>query len=49
MEQHDRTACRICLRNDRLRFDEASRTHFIPHDSDAAFPLFRLYPIVAEG
>ena len=45
---HDPNTCRICLRNDRLRFDPESGTHFVPHDSEAAFPLFRLYPIVAE-
>ena len=45
---HDPKTCTICLRNDRLRFDAKGGFHFLPHDSDAAFPLFRLYPIVAE-
>jgi hypothetical protein len=45
---HDPKTCRICLRNDRLKFDAKSGSHFVPHDSAAAFPLFRLYPIVAE-
>jgi hypothetical protein len=45
---HDPKTCNICLRNDRLRFDSKGGFHFMPHHSDAAFPLFRLYPIVAE-
>ncbi len=45
---HDRTTCTICLRNNRLRFDPKGGFHFVPHDSEAAFPLFKLYPIAAE-
>lgn len=45
---HDPTTCAICLRSDRLKFDATTGFHFMPHDSEAAFPLFRLYPIVAE-
>jgi hypothetical protein len=45
---HDPNTCNICLRNERLRFDAQGEFHFVPHDSEAAFPLFRLYPIVAE-
>jgi len=45
---HDPETCRTCQRNDRIRFDAATGAHFVPHDSKAAFPLFRLYPIVAQ-
>ncbi len=45
---HDPESCTICVRNDRMEFDTARGFHFIPHDSEAAFPLFRLYPIVSE-
>ena len=45
---HDPKTCTICGRSDRLRFDATTGFHFMPHDSEAAFPLFRLYPIVAE-
>lgn len=45
---HDSESCHICLRNHKLRFDATSGYHFVPHDSEAAFPLFRLYPIVAD-
>jgi hypothetical protein len=45
---HDPVTCSICSRNDRLQFDAKTGSHFVPHDSEAAFPLFRLYPIVAE-
>jgi hypothetical protein len=45
---HDPKTCRICLRNDRLRFDAKTGFHFVPHDSEAAYPLFRLDPIVSK-
>jgi hypothetical protein len=45
---HEPETCTICLRNDRLRYDSEGEFHFVPHDSDPAFPLFKLYPIVAE-
>lgn len=45
---HDPKTCSICLRNDRMKYDSRGGFHFMPHDSDAAFPLFRLYPITAE-
>ena len=46
---HEPETCSICLRTDRVSFDPESRFHFVPHDSTAAFPLFRLYPIVPES
>jgi hypothetical protein len=46
---HDPKTCTICLRTDRMRFDSVSNFHFVPHDSEAAFPLFRLYPVVPES
>jgi hypothetical protein len=46
---HDPESCTICLRSDRFKFDPTSGFHFVPHDSEAAFPLFRLYPIVADN
>ncbi len=45
---HDPETCSICMRNDRVSFDSDSGYHFIPHDSEFAYPLFRFYPIVAE-
>jgi hypothetical protein len=45
---HDPETCSICLRNDRCEYDAEGEFHFVPHDSDAAFPLFKLYPIIAE-
>jgi hypothetical protein len=49
MEDHSCDTCSICLRNDRIKFDAESGFHFVPHDSKAAFPLFRLYPVVLES
>jgi hypothetical protein len=49
MDEHDSKTCTICLRNDRIRFDQTSGFHFVPHDSEAAFPLFRLYPVIPES
>jgi hypothetical protein len=46
---HEPETCSICLRTDRVRFDSERRFHFVPHDSKAAFPLFRLYPIIPES
>jgi hypothetical protein len=45
---HDPETCTICIGNDRMVYEAASGSHFIPHDSEAAFPLFRLYPIISE-
>jgi hypothetical protein len=45
---HDSTTCSICRRTERMQFDPEHRFHFVPHDSKAAFPLFRLYPEVRE-
>jgi hypothetical protein len=45
---HDLDSCRICQANHRLKFDAETGAHFVPHDSAAAFPLFRLYPVVSE-
>jgi hypothetical protein len=49
MDGHDPKTCKICLRTDRIRFDAKSGFHFVPHDSEAAFPLFRLYPVTPES
>src|SRR5271168_3558965 len=46
---HDPKTCTICLRTERMKFDTVSNFHFVPHDSKAAFPLFRLYPAVPES
>jgi hypothetical protein len=46
---HDPKNCTICVRNDRVKFDAETGHHFVPHHSEAAFPLFRLYPIVPES
>jgi hypothetical protein len=46
---HDPKNCTICVRNDRVKFDAGTGHHFVPHHSEAAFPLFRLYPIVPES
>jgi hypothetical protein len=46
--EHDPKDCSICLHNDRLRFDAGGGFHFMPHDSSAGFPLFRLYPVTPE-
>ena len=46
---HDPKTCTICVRNDRVKFDAETGHHFVPHHSEAAFPLFRLYPIVPES
>lgn len=45
---HDPETCTICVRTDRIEFDAAHGVHYVPHDSEPAFPLFRLYPIVPE-
>jgi hypothetical protein len=45
---HDPETCTICTRSDRMEFDPVRGYHFIPHDSVAAFPLFKLYPIIPE-
>jgi hypothetical protein len=45
---HDPENCDICARYDRLMFDNVGGFHYVPHDSEAAFPLFRLYPLVPE-
>jgi hypothetical protein len=45
---HDPKTCSICLRTDRMEYDSLGGFHFLPHDSDAAFPLFRLYPITSD-
>jgi hypothetical protein len=46
---HDPETCMICVRNDRVRFDAGTGRHFAPHYCEAAFPLFKLYPIVPES
>jgi hypothetical protein len=46
---HDRMTCSICLRNDRLKFDPKGGFHFMPHDSEAGFPLFKLYPVAPNA
>jgi hypothetical protein len=46
---HNPKTCTICRRTDRIQFDAESRFHFVPHDSKAAFPLFRLYPAVQKS
>jgi hypothetical protein len=46
---HDPKSCTICRRTDRMQFDSENSFHFVPHDSKAAFPLFRLYPAVRES
>ena len=46
---HNPKACTICRRYHRVRFDATSGVHFVPHDSKAAFPLFRLYAVVPES
>jgi hypothetical protein len=46
--KHDPITCTICLRTDRVLFDSESEFHFVPHDSKAAFPLFRLYLAVPQ-
>lgn len=45
---HDPKTCSICLRTERMKYDSLGGFHFLPHDSDAAFPLFRLYPITSD-
>jgi hypothetical protein len=45
---HDPENCTICTRSDRMEFDAIRGFHFVPHDSEAAFPLFKLYPIIPE-
>lgn len=45
---HNPESCTICSHTDRVKFDPQSNVHFVPHDSKAAFPLFRLYPVVPE-
>ena len=46
--EHDPSTCKTCLRNERARFDSATGHHFVPHYGDAAYPLFKLYPVVPE-
>ena len=46
---HNPRTCMICLRNDRVRFDVESRNHFVPHYGEAAYPLFKLSPVVRES
>jgi hypothetical protein len=46
---HDAKTCMICVRNGRVRFDAGTGHHFVPHYCEAAFPLFKLYPIVPES
>lgn len=46
---HDPEICTICRRTQRVRFDESGGFHFVPHDSESAFPLFRLYPVVPQS
>jgi hypothetical protein len=46
---HDPKICTICARNDRVRFDAETGHHFVPHYCEAAFPLFKLYPVVPES
>ena len=45
---HDAKTCMICVRNDNVRFDSETGHHFLPHYCEAAFPLFKLYPLVPE-
>jgi hypothetical protein len=45
---HDPESCDVCLRNDRLMYDVEGGFHFIAPDSDDAYPLFRLYPLLSD-
>ncbi len=46
---HHPESCMICSRGDRVRFDAETGRHFVPHYCEAAFPLFKLYPVVPES
>jgi hypothetical protein len=46
---HDPKTCRTCLRNDCVRFDAVSGCHFVARYCEAAYPLFKLYPLVQES
>jgi len=47
--EHDPEDCEICLRSEPVRFDSETGHHFLPHYCEAAFPLFKLYPVVPES
>jgi hypothetical protein len=46
---HDPKTCMICVGDDRARFDAKTGHHFVTRYCEAAFPLFKLYPIVPES